>query len=90
MSKDISEARNLAPRNVRREGAGLIIHAFSSFTERFEVPEDRVLRLVIVPESSLAGAGVFKNSLDRIEHVLQIDALRFQTGTASRSTWSFR
>lgn len=72
------------------QGLGFFIYALGGFAKCFEVAQDGVLSLAVGPKRAFSRVGVFQNSLDRVEHVLQVDALRFQTGSASRSTLSFR
>ena len=90
MSDDISETGDFTPGCSGRELAGLAVQLFRRPAKGLQIAENRILCLQITTELRLAGLGVLQGPVDRVKHVLQVDALVFQSETASRRTWSFR
>jgi len=90
VSDDISETGDFSPGCSGRERAGLAVEFLRRFAKGLQIAENRILCLQVTTELRLAGLRLFQGPVDRVKHVLQVDALVFQSGTASRKTWSFR
>ena len=86
MNYDVAEAGQLAPVHFGGRFFQGDRQTFARLSQDLELPKDGILSLGVLEEGLFAFGNVVLNVSDTVANVRKVNAVFFQTGTASAST----